>query len=69
MQNVKDCTIKGMQHFRGSGALTEAPAFQGGLRERLLRQDLNPVRKIALFALGLRGSELKQVSEGEFYGR
>lgn len=66
---MKKCTMAGLKYCRGRGMSTDNPAWTEGMKERLLRQDLNPIRLMALFALPLRGSEVKQVTNGEFYGR
>lgn len=66
---MKQCTMAELKDKRGSGASTGEEGWTEGMKERLLRQDLNPIRLMALFALPLRGSEVKQVTNGEFYGR
>ena len=50
------------QESRTQGLPVGNAAFSLELTERLMKQDLNPVKVMKFFALGLRGNSLKQVT-------
>ena len=49
-----------------NGKRSDALTFSA-LEERLLKQDLNPIRLISVFALPLRGKGLREVTKSYSY--
>lgn len=63
MEREVDVSAKAHNAIRGVEVCTPAISQNDRFTERLLKQDLNPIRVMTFFALGLRGSELKQVTQ------
>ena len=58
----KDNNVAAEKNSRTQGLPVGNAAFSLELTERLMKQDLNPVKVMKFFALGLRGNSLKQVT-------